>query len=159
MFQSRQSLLISHWLVTRQNVPITSILTEFPLAWYLPKCANHVCPYWFHTGLLPAKMCQSRLSLLISHWFFDRILMSAFPWLAQKKWYGKSLSSPVLNFSLLIAVYCISQWRRSWKLNETSWMEQIYPNTVELLCRKKKTRPSPSNQFSWCPTADRILQS
>ena len=40
---------------------------------------------------ISAKMSQSHLSLLISHWLHERILMSASRWLAQK-WYAKPLS-------------------------------------------------------------------
>ena len=34
---------------------------------------------------LPSKMSQSRPSLQISHWLYEKILMSNFRWLAQKK--------------------------------------------------------------------------
>ena len=37
---------------------------------------------------LPGKMCQSRLYLLISHWFHEKIWMFTFRWLAQKKLCG-----------------------------------------------------------------------
>ena len=40
---------------------------------------------------LPARMYQSCLSLLISHWVHEKILMSAFRWLTWKKGYGKPL--------------------------------------------------------------------
>ena len=39
-------------------------------------------------------------------------------------------------------------------------MEQMYPNTVLLLLKKKENQmPSHSNCISQCPTVDRILQS
>ena len=44
-------------------------------------------------SLLPSKMCQSRLSWLIAHWVHEKILVSAFCWLAQKNWCEK----PLLN--------------------------------------------------------------
>ena len=35
---------------------------------------------------LPSRICHSHLSLLISYWVHEKNLMSAFRWLAQKKW-------------------------------------------------------------------------
>ena len=44
-------------------------------------------------SLLPAKMCQSHLSLPISHKVHERILTWAFFLLAPQKWYGKPVSN------------------------------------------------------------------
>ena len=51
---------------------------------------------------LPAKICQSHLSLVNSHWVLERILTSAFHWLAEKKWYEKLLlcNCPKLRTSI-----------------------------------------------------------
>ena len=59
------------WTVklSKTSIPIQAM-------WYnslvveLPKCTNHVNRYWFCTG------------------FIEKMLMSAFGWLAQKKWHG-----------------------------------------------------------------------
>ena len=54
-----------------------------------------------HTILssLPAKMCQSRQTLLIAHSVHERILTSTFRWLTQQKWYGKPVTHETRNLA------------------------------------------------------------
>ena len=71
---------------------------------------------------LPAKMRQSRLSLLISHWDREKILILTVHWLAQKKWldnfFVKAISFSCLPlFSVNVSSSGLSfRWvQRKWR--------------------------------------------
>ena len=87
------TFISSSFCLTFSNWSTEYIKTIAICEGHLPQKKN-LRPTLYHVKLcgvilwsLPAKMCQSHLSLLISHKVHERILMSAFRWLVQKKWY------------------------------------------------------------------------
>ena len=79
-----------------------------------------------------AKMYQSRLTLVISHWVHENILMSGFRWLAQKKWYGNLFldfyESHALQDYIKIIISSI-RWNNSDKSPRLVWLNE----TVSLI--------------------------
>ena len=73
----------NYWKLDDKNV-------QLRVPWLKMKW-NSSCRFKLRNAILlslPDKMCQSRRSLLKSYWVHEKILMSAFRWLGQKKWCG-----------------------------------------------------------------------
>ena len=102
---------VSGWLRNVCHVVICSLCRNHPTNTWVAKVKKgkrfKLCDIILWS--LPAKMCQSHLLLLISHCVFEKILMSSFCWLAQKKWYRKPLSYFKWNIPFEI-VLSVNAW-------------------------------------------------
>ena len=78
---------------------------------------------------VPSKVCKSGPSLLIAHWVREKILMSTFRWLAQRKCNRQLFFKIfwriwVLCMGRLIPLFWTSGWRLPW-VSKPGWIPRL----------------------------------